>query len=85
MDKPLVFHKTQSVAQFKAEKNIEKLGIANTPKGKKCLFDGINVVGAVTTKKLTNPVISEVENEEGVRFNLLHNKGEGGLKMDVVL
>lgn len=87
----LKFLRSMSVEQFKAEKNLTKLGIANTKNGR-CLYDGLNVVGAVSTKHadITKPVISEVKgdptelNPTGVFF-LLHQQGEGGLKIDVEL
>ena len=66
MERNLKFLKTMSVAEFKAQHNVEK-------------FETGACSRKVESGELTIPVISEVcSAETGDIFLLLHQKGEGG-------
>lgn len=90
MDKNLKFLKTWSVAQFKEEKQVEKIEILRNEATGKCFMAFGFEKGAVSEKferkELTSPVISQVCNAEtGDMFYLLHQKGEGGAEKLAVL
>ena len=79
----LKFVETLSVAEFKAQKNVQKIEVKQNPHNGKCFFVYGCEVGAVSEKflkgKLTNPVISQVcSAETGDMFYLWHQQGEGG-------
>ena len=75
MERNLKFLKTMSVAEFKAQHNVEKIEVKRNEHTGKCFF----VYGFDTGGELTIPVISEVcSAETGDIFLLLHQKGEGG-------
>ena len=72
-----------SVAEFKAQHNVEKIEVKRNEHTGKCFFVYGFETGAcsrkVETGELTIPVISEVcSAETGDIFLLLHQKGEGG-------
>lgn len=90
MDKNLKFLKTWSVAQFKAEQQVDKIEILRNEATGKCFMVFGFEKGAVSEKferkELTNPVISQVcSAETGDMFYLLHQKGEGGAETLAVL
>ena len=75
--------KTMSVAEFKAQHNVEKIEVKRNEHTGKCFFVYGFETGACSRKvesgELTIPVISEVcSAETGDIFLLLHQKGEGG-------
>ena len=78
--KKLEFLSTVSAAEFKAEKGVSKLDIFLNETSGKCFFKFGAKTGAVTSKyldedePLDKPVISEVMDEEGNKFYLLHNE-----------
>lgn len=83
MEGNLKFLKTMSVAEFKAEHQVEKIEVKRNEHTGKCFFVYGFETGAcsrrVETGKLTNPVISEVcSPDTGDMFLLLHQQGEGG-------
>ena len=83
MERNLKFLKTMSVAEFKAQHNVEKIEVKRNEHTGKCFFVYGFETGAcskkVETGELTIPVISEVcSAETGDIFLLLHQKGEGG-------
>lgn len=83
MESNLKFLKTMSVADFKAQHNVEQIEVKRNEHTGKCFFVYGFETGAcskkVKTGELTVPVISEVylANTEDIFF-LLHQKGEGG-------
>ena len=86
----LKFIETLSVAEFKAQQNVEKLEIKQNPKTGKCFFVYGIETGAVSEKflqgKLNDPVISKVVSpEDGEMFFMLHQRGEGGAPVVAVL
>ena len=81
MESKLRFLNTMSVADFKKEKNVEKIDILQSEITSKSFFSFGVETGACSHKvlagKLTNPVISQVcSAETGETFWLLHQKGE---------
>lgn len=87
MERNLKFLKTMSVAEFKAQHNVEKIEVKRNEHTGKCFFVYGFETGAcsrkVETGELTIPVISEVcSAETGDIFLLLHQKGEGGATID---
>lgn len=77
------FIETFSVAEFKAQKGINKIEVKQNHKTGKCFFTYGFEVGAVSEKfikgGISQPVISQVcVPETGDMFYLLHQKGEGG-------
>lgn len=83
MERDLKFVKTMSVADFKAQHQVEKIEVKRNENTGKCFFVYGFETGAcsrkVQTKELTDPVISEVcSATTGDTFFLLHQRGEGG-------
>lgn len=83
MERNLKFLKTISVADFKAQHQIEKIEVKRNENTGKCFFVYGFETGAcskkVETGELTVPVISEVcSAETGDIFFLLHQREEGG-------
>lgn len=81
MERNLKFLKTMSVAEFKAQHNVEKIEVKRNEHTGKCFFVYGFETGAcsrkVETGELTIPVISEVcSAETGDIFLLLHQKGK---------
>ena len=79
----LKFLETMSVAEFKAQKGVEKIDVKQNPQTGKCFFVYGCETGAVSDKftngEITNPVISQVcSSETGDMFYILHKKGDGG-------
>ncbi len=79
----LKFVETLSVAEFKAQKNVQKIEVKQNPQTGKCFFVYGMQTGAVSDKFLsggiTCPVISQVcSPETGDMFYMLHQKGDGG-------
>jgi len=90
MDNKLKFLKSWSVAQFKAEQEIDKIEVLKNEATGKCFMAFGFEKGAVSEKfqrgELTNPIISQVcSAETGEMFYLLHQKGEGGAETLAVL
>ncbi|MEA4981537.1 MAG: hypothetical protein VB066_02360 [Paludibacter sp.] len=90
MDKNLKFLKTWSVAQFKAEQQVEKIEVLRNESTGKCFMAFGFEKGAVSDRfqrgELTNPVVSQVCNAEtGEMFYLLHQQSEGGAEKLAVL
>ena len=90
MERNLKFLKTMSVAEFKAQHNVEKIEVKRNEHTGKCFFVYGFETGACSRKvesgELTIPVISEVcSAETGDIFLLLHQKGEGGATTLVTL
>lgn len=72
-----------SIADFKAENQIDRIEVKKSGNSGKCFFSYGPETGACSRKvesgELTNPVISEVcSADTGDIFFLLHQKGEGG-------
>lgn len=72
-----------SIAEFKAENQIDRIEVKKSGNSGKCFFSCGFDTGACSRKvesgELTNPVISEVcSADTGDIFFLLHQKGEGG-------
>ena len=83
MERNLKFLKTMSVAEFKAQHNVEKIEVKRNEHTGKCFFVYGFETGAcsrkVETEKLTIPVIpQECSDETGDKFPLLQQKGVGG-------
>ena len=79
----LKFLETMSVAEFKAQKGVEKIDVKQNPQTGKCFFVYGCETGAVSDKftngEITNPVISQVcSPDTGDMFYMLHQKGDGG-------
>ncbi len=90
MDNKLKFLKSWSVAQFKAEQEVDKIEVLKNEATGKCFMAFGFEKGAVSEKfqrgELTNPIISQVcSAETGEMFYLLHQKGEGGAETLAVL
>jgi len=90
MNNKLKFLKSWSVAQFKAEQEVDKIEVLKNEATGKCFMAFGFEKGAVSEKfergELTNPIISQVCNAEtGDMFYLLHQKGEGGAETLAVL
>jgi hypothetical protein len=72
-----------SIADFKAENQIDQIEIKRNGNSGKCFFTYGFETGACSRKvvagELTDPVISRVVSaDSGEMFMLLHQKGEGG-------
>ena len=82
----LSFIRTLTVQEFKAEKKTAYIEVKENHKKAGSFFmvnSAGSVIGAVSkkiTEGLYKPVVSEVSDESGEHFFLLHNKGEGGAK-----
>lgn len=81
MERNLKFLKTMSVAEFKAQHNVEKIEVKRNEHTGKCFFVYGCETGAVSDKfingEITNPVISQVcSPDTGDMFYMLHQKGE---------
>jgi len=90
MDNKLKFLKSWSVAQFKAEQEIDKIEVLKNEATGKCFMAFGFEKGAVSEKfqrgELTNPIISQVcSAETGEMFYLLHQKGENTAQTLAVL
>jgi hypothetical protein len=88
VENPLEFLSTETVAQFKATKQIETIHVKKNPETGSFFFTyGLNRgdVGAISKSftpevGMTNPVISlvkDAENAEAEPFYLLHEQGAG--------
>ncbi len=89
MERDLKFVKTMSVADFKAQHQVEKIEVKRNEHTGKCFFVYGFETGAcskkVETGELTLPVISEVcSTETGDVFFLLHQKGEGATTLAIL-
>lgn len=75
----LVFKKTQTIEQFKADQLVSLIEVKKNPKTGKLFFTFGSETGAVSTKGIPTkrPVISDVITEDGEEFFLLHEQGEG--------
>lgn len=82
------FIKTLSINGAKKELGTNNLQVQETPKAKSLVLkdDNQDVVGFVTKQvaynKISDPVMSLCE-EDGARFWILHQRGEGGEFKDV--
>lgn len=90
MESNLKFLKTWSVAQFKAEHQVDKIEVLKNDATGKCFMAFGFEKGAVSEKfekgELTNPVVSQVcSADTGEMFYMLHQKGEGGALTMAVL
>ena len=90
MNNKLKFLKSWSVAQFKAEQEVDKIEVLKNEATGKCFMAFGFEKGAVSEKfergELTNPIISQVCNAEtGDMFYLLHQKGESSAQTLAVL
>ena len=86
----LKFIETLSVADFKAQKGVNKIEVKQNPSTGKCFFAYGFETGAVSAKFLRggidNPVISQVcVPETGDMFYLLHQQGESNVTTLAVL
>jgi hypothetical protein len=72
----LTFVSSQTIAQFRAEKMIEKIVVKENPENNKVFITWIGGSGAVSKSYDTNKpkVISLVRDSEGVEFYMLHNE-----------
>lgn len=75
----LTFVKSQSIAQFKSEKMIEKIDIKKNPTTNKLFLSFAGNTGAVALSYDSSKpkLISLVRDAEGVEFYMLHNEGNG--------
>ncbi len=75
----LTFVSQQTIAQFKQEKQIERLPIKRNPETGKMFLAWVGGTGAVSKKYDSEQpkVISLVRDEDGAEFYLLHNEGVG--------
>lgn len=83
MENNLKFLNTQSIAEFKAHKGVEKIDVKQNPQTGKCFFVYGCETGAVSEKftkgEIKMPVVSQVcSPDTGDMFYLLHQKGENG-------
>ena len=86
----LKFIETLSVAEFKAQKGVNKIEVKQNPNTGKCFFIFGFETGAVSAGflqgKIENPVISHVcVPETGDLFYLLHQQGKSNLTTLAVL
>ena len=86
----LKFIENLSVAEFKAQQDVEKIEIKQNPQTGKCFFVYGFETGAVSEKfnkgELTDPVVSKVVSPiDGEMFFMLHQRGEGGAPTLAVL
>jgi hypothetical protein len=82
----LDFLNTVDVDTFKAAQGVSELDIVRSKKTGKCFFSYGTETGAVTSKfpaePLHTPMVSQVQSHvTGKIFYLLHNRGEGAIKM----
>ena len=84
----LEFLSTVSAEEFKAAQGVSKLDILHNKTSGKCFFSWGSQTGAVTSKypkePLFEPMVSEVMTDEGEKFFLLHNSGEGAIVMESI-
>ena len=79
MDNNLKFIDTLTVEQFKTQQLVKEIQVRKNPHTSKLFFTYGGKTGAVSTKGIpTHPMISLVEDNEGARFYLLHEEGQGG-------
>lgn len=86
----LKFIETLSVAEFKAQQDVEKIEVKQNLQTGKCFFVYGFETGVVSEKfnkgELTDPVVSRVVSpEDGEMFYMLHQRGEGGAPTVAVL
>lgn len=79
----LKFLETMTVAEFKAQKGINKLEVKQNPHTGKCFFVYGCETGAASEKfikgGIVNPVVSQVcSPDTGDMFYMLHERGESG-------
>lgn len=78
----LNFLRTQTIEQFKAEKLVDEIKVRENPHTGKLFFTFGAETGAVSLKGIPeHPMISQVSNEDGETFYLLHEEGNGGAKV----
>lgn len=74
----LIFHKTLSIADFKAQNNGNAIEVIKSPKTEKLFFVCGAITGAVSTDYKESPCMSLVSSEEEpAEFWLLHKKSSG--------
>ena len=73
-DVKLTFHKSLTVADFKAQNNNNGVEIVNNPNSGKLFFVCGSVTGAVSKDYVEAPQFSLVSGEDNVEFWLLHKK-----------
>lgn len=79
----LTFLSTQTLAQFKASQNVDRIPIKKNPRTGKLFITFGAESGALSSKiksqsDVVSPMVSYVETPEGSKFYLLHNEGQGG-------
>lgn len=85
----LVFNSTMSVEDFKASQNTKSIKVKELNAGSFSMLNDLNkVVGAVSARVnsqegITKPVVSEVTDETGRTFFLLHQLGENSAKATI--
>lgn len=75
----LTFVSSQSIAQFKSSKMIDKIDVKKNPSTNKLFLSFAGNTGAVALSYDSNKpkLISLVRDAEGVEFYMLHNEGTG--------
>lgn len=82
MDTTLQFLHTYTIEQFKENQHTDKISVRENPRTNKLFLtwisDGQVKKGAVSKKGIpSDPIISEVADEEGNVFFLMHGEGQG--------
>lgn len=79
MDNNLKFLQTKTVEQFKAAMNVSRIDVKRNPKNGKIFFTYGAEIGAVSSKGIPrNPMLSQVQTNEGEVFWMLHEEAQGG-------
>ena len=82
----LTFVKSQSIAQFKSEKQVDLLPVKKNPTTGKLFLTWIGGQGAVAKSYDSSKpkLISLVRDAEGVEFYMLHNEGNGAESVETL-
>jgi hypothetical protein len=70
----LVFHKTLSIADFKALNNNNSIEVIKNPNTSKLFFTCGAIIGATSADYKENPCVSLVSGSDSVDFWMLHKK-----------
>jgi len=82
----LTFVSSQSIAQFKSSKMIDKIDVKKNAETGKLFISFVGGTGAVSKSYDTSKskVISLVRDNDGVEFYLLHNEGTGAETLETL-
>lgn len=79
MDNNLKFLQTKTVEQFKDAMHVSRIDVKRNPKSGKLFFTYGAETGAVSSKGIPqNPMLSQVQTNEGEVFWMLHEEAQGG-------